>query len=154
MLCNIIFTTGTGIDDDIGSLLEGREKGVVQETASTLYPGQSLQCFSSLTKPDMQLICPAARSTWCVKEVSSMKQDQCGQTQYFGDLFIDSMCVFKKCAADCVEGTFNFKYGPTEYTRQRFCCNTNYCNSSSPKYMNATSLLIVCILSLLGLFLL
>lgn len=50
------------------------------------YPG-GLQCYSYKTKPDRVVICPEARNAFCVKEVSNLNQDLCGQTQYFGDLY-------------------------------------------------------------------
>eukprot|EP01042_Synura_sphagnicola_P012801 gene12801-16274_t len=68
------------------------------------YPMESLQCYSYLTKPDMKLICPASRNKYCVKEVSTLTQDICGATQYFGDMYVNKQCVFKKCNATCTPG--------------------------------------------------
>jgi hypothetical protein len=94
------------------------------------YPSSTLQCFSDLTKPDYELICPPARHQWCVKEVSNVDQTLCGSTQYFGDRFVDGDCRFKYCAAECEEGTFTFIYDGETYTRTRYCCEQNMCNSA------------------------
>ena len=96
---------------------------------SGLWPYDTLRCYSSMTKPDMQLICPEARSAFCVKEISDLKQDLCGKTQYFGDIYDQSLCFYKKCAATCVPGITNFRYAGRTFVRQRFCCSTDYCNS-------------------------
>jgi hypothetical protein len=95
----------------------------------SIWPYDTLRCYSSMTKPDMQLICPEARSTYCVKEISDLKQDLCGKTQYFGDVYENSLCYFKKCSATCVPGISNFRYAGRTFVRQRFCCSTDYCNS-------------------------
>ena len=98
------------------------------------YPSTTLSCYSSYTKPDGQLICPEARSKYCVKELSTLKQDLCGESQYFGDQYIDNLCVLKKCSAECVPGQYPFTYGGLEYVRVRYCCQANYCNSASKRY--------------------
>ena len=95
------------------------------------YPFNKLKCYSSLTRPDTLLICPQGRNSFCVKEVTSLKQDLCGKTQYFGDTYANEECAYKKCAHKCVEEQIEFQYGGQSYTRKRFCCNDkNYCNSS------------------------
>lgn len=96
------------------------------------YPSSSLQCFSTLTVPDMKLICPMDRNMYCVKETSDLRQNLCGFTKYFGDIFVDSICQYKKCAAECTEGPVPFEYEGAVYTRNIYCCNDkDYCNSSS-----------------------
>ena len=77
----------------------------------------------------MQLICPAARSSFCVKEVTTLKPDLCGHTKYFGDMYVDSVCVLRKCAAECAEGLTFFEFQKEQYTRSTFCCDTNFCNA-------------------------
>ena len=114
---------------------------------SCLYPQNALKCYSSLTRPDNQLICPQGRDVYCVKEVSSLKKDLCGKTQYFGDTMVGELCEFKKCSDKCVEGQYEFIFGGTVYTRNRFCCNdANYCNSSFKNSKFAYSLLILVLL--------
>lgn len=125
------------------------------------YPLTSLQCYSYLTKPDMKLICPASRyfycfmifykvygcfcrENYCVKQVSSLTQDICGGTQYFGDLYVNKECVFKKCNATCSEGTENFEFQGNTYSRSTYCCKTDYCNSAIRK--NAVSIMTLLIL--------
>ena len=97
------------------------------------YPAGALRCKSSLTRPDNQLICPQGRNVYCVKEVSSLKQDLCGKTQYFGDTYHDEECVYKKCAAQCVEGEYQFNFGGNNYTRRRFCCNDAHLCNDAPR---------------------
>lgn len=99
------------------------------QLSHAVWPYDTLRCYSSMTKPDMKLICPEARSSYCVKEISDLKQDLCGKTQYFGDIYDKSLCFYKKCAATCVPGITNFRYAGRTFVRQRFCCNTDYCNS-------------------------
>jgi hypothetical protein len=72
------------------------------------------------------------RNNHCIKEVSDLKADLCGKTQYFGDYWDAELgiCYFKKCSEACIEGEYTFKFGPKTYTRTRYCCNDkNYCNS-------------------------
>jgi hypothetical protein len=64
---SIIFLSNTLSSVTSKYLLIDLEKTIVD------YPSNSLQCYSSLTKPDMKLICPAARSSYCVKELSTLK---------------------------------------------------------------------------------
>lgn len=70
------------------------------------------------------------RAKYCVKEVTTLTQNLCGQTQYFGDLYENALCQFKKCSAECEEGSYNFEYQGQSYARTRYCCNTDYCNSA------------------------
>lgn len=119
-----------------------------------LYPSTSLKCFSSKTKPDNSLICPLKRNTYCVKEVADLKQDLCGKTQYFDDVFINSLCINYKCAETCVEGTKAFYYNGIEHTRTTYCCTTDYCNSSSRRHLISgllalTSICILCVVSMM-----
>jgi hypothetical protein len=107
------------------------------------YPSTTLSCYSSYTKPDGQLICPEARSKFCVKELSTLKQDLCGESQYFGDQYIDNLCVLKKCSAECEEGQYQFTYGGLQYVRVRYCCNSNYCNSASRSSAGATTVVVL-----------
>lgn len=71
------------------------------------------------------------RSSYCVKDVTSLTQNLCGATQYYGDLYINKQCQFKKCSDECVEGTTTFTFQGQVYTRDRYCCTTNYCNAAS-----------------------
>ena len=95
------------------------------------YPQTTLKCYSTLQKPDGRSICPEARAKFCVKEISTLRQDICGHTQYFGDQYVNSVCVLKKCSAECVDEVISFKYADLPFTRQRTCCATDYCNSGS-----------------------
>jgi hypothetical protein len=76
------------------------------------------------------------RNKYCIKEVSSLTQNLCGATQYFGDMYAGGQCVLKKCAAECVEETYGFEYEGQTYSRQRFCCNDkDFCNASNKKIL-------------------
>jgi hypothetical protein len=113
-----------------------------------IYPSTTLSCYSSYTKPDRMLICPESRSKFCVKELSTLKEDLCGQSQYFGDEYLQNLCVLKKCSAECVEGQYPFTYGGLLYVRIRYCCQEDYCNSSlrnvaSPALLVMSSIVLV-----------
>ena len=98
------------------------------------YPSTTIQCWSSLTKPTQNLICPDARNNWCVKQTSDLKKDLCGKTQYFGDQWdaANGLCYYKKCGYACKPGATTFTYGGQSYTRNEYCCkNENFCNSST-----------------------
>ena len=110
------------------------------------YPSTTLSCYSSYTKPDGMLICPESRSKYCVKELSTLKQDLCGQSQYFGDQYLENLCVLRKCASECEEGQYSFQYGGLTYVRQRYCCEENYCNSSSRNFASATVLTVLAVI--------
>ena len=89
-----------------------------------------------------------------MKEVSSLKQDLCGKTQYFGDTYVGEECQFKKCSDQCVEGEYEFEYGGTTYTRIRHCCNdANYCNSAPSNATGSLPLLLLAIVSAVAIFL-
>eukprot|EP01035_Chromulina_nebulosa_P025045 gene25045-32651_t len=92
---------------------------IVDKNPSSIkkYPQQSLKCYSSLTKPDKQLICPASRANFCVKQVSSLTSDICGGTQYFGDEYVNGQCQYKKCNATCTPGSFSFTFQGQTYSR-------------------------------------
>ena len=71
------------------------------------------------------------RNNYCVKEVViGLTMDLCGKTQYFGDVWDDTIdkCIYKKCAASCTEQDTAFTYNYETYTRQRYCCEGDYCN--------------------------
>ena len=66
-----------------------------------------------------------------MKEVVGLQQDLCGKTQFFGDLYVNSKCILKMCAAECTPGTYTFEYGGSKYARTTFCCkDQDYCNSA------------------------
>lgn len=120
---------------------------------SKKYPTESLKCYSYLTKPDLELICPAARNKYCVKEVVSLTKDLCGATQYYGDLYINKECQYKKCAAECEEGIYSFEFQGNTYSREVFCCKTDMCNSSLKNFsLNYPIYLILLIISCFFLF--
>lgn len=114
------------------TLLALQNQVVSQPNPQTLanWPSKTLSCYSSLTKPDMKLICPAQRSSFCIKEESTLRQDLCGHTQYFGDMFVNSLCVYRKCGDTCTPGVTSFTYAGLTYTRTRYCCTTSYCNAA------------------------
>lgn len=112
------------------------------------YPLTTLRCYSTFTKPDGQLICPEARSKYCVKEISNLRQDLCGHTQYFGDTYMNNLCILRKCSDECKDEIYKFTYGTLEYTRTRTCCSTDYCNGSSKTKSSSNLLTIVCTLLL------
>lgn len=73
----------------------------------------------------------SVRSNYCVKEISSLTENLCGKTQYFGDVYVNSLCEFKKCADSCSEETISFEFEGNSYSRQRYCCKSDYCNSAA-----------------------
>lgn len=110
------------------------------------YPQTTLKCFSTYQKPDGKSICPEARAKFCVKEVSNLRQDLCGHTQYFGDEYKNSICVLRKCATECKDEMYSFQYGALTFTRQRSCCTSDYCNAGSRTAGGVVAL--VCMLAL------
>ena len=94
------------------------------------------------------------RDVFCVKEVSSLKQDLCGKTQYFGDTYVGEECQFKKCSDQCVEGEYQFQYAGFTYTRIRHCCNdANYCNSAQSDSKGAFSFALIAVVSVVAILL-
>ena len=145
----------TAVSVDGRALQEVSENpgGYIDETASGQvltngdYPSTTLSCYSSYTKPDGQSICPESRSKYCVKELSTLKQDLCGQSQYFGDEYLDNLCVLRKCAATCEEGQYPFVYAGLTYVRVRYCCQANYCNSSPKTVSFSIVVMLVCVVA-------
>lgn len=66
-----------------------------------------------------------------MKEVSSLTQNLCGKTQYFGDLYTNSQCEFRKCSDHCEPGTETFGFEGQIYSRSTYCCKSDYCNAGS-----------------------
>ncbi|KAJ1415197.1 hypothetical protein B484DRAFT_334980 [Ochromonadaceae sp. CCMP2298] len=99
--------------------------------ASAAWPITSLKCFSSMTQVDNRLICPEARTAYCVKEISSLTQDLCGKSQYFGDIYANAQCEYRKCSDHCTAGTEIFEFEGQTYSRDRYCCKSDYCNSAT-----------------------
>ena len=60
-----------------------------------------------------------------------MTQNLCGKTQYFGDLYQNSQCEFRKCSDKCLAGTETFLFEGISYSRTRYCCKDDYCNSGA-----------------------
>jgi len=119
------------------------------------YPTTTLKCYSTFLKGATdQLTCPEARSNFCVKEVSTLRQDLCGHTQYFGDQYILNVCVTRKCAAECKDESWQFDYGDLTYTRSRTCCKTNYCNSGFSLKRGTSAFTLACVAALSALLLL
>ena len=100
----------------------------------------------------MRLICPAARSSYCVKETTTLKPDLCGHTKYFGDMYVDSICVLRKCAAECKEGLTFFEFNKEQYSRSTFCCETSFCNAGNRSNVISFGLSLALILILILLF--
>ena len=49
-----------------------------------------------------------------------MTQNLCGKTQYFGDLYQNSQCEFRKCSDKCLAGTETFLFEGISYSRTRY----------------------------------
>lgn len=102
------------------------------------YPRGTRQCMSTSTKPDGKLICPESRRKFCVKEIANVPEEICGKTQYYGDVYEQALCVYRKCAAECVEGSKPFVYAGIEYRRDSYCCEADFCNAGTSRaYSNA-----------------
>lgn len=86
-----------------------------------------------------------------MKEVSSLTADICGKTQYFGDDYTNSQCEFRKCADTCKAETFIFQFEGQSFSRTRYCCKNDYCNSATAT--KASYVLLVGVMGALGLFL-
>jgi hypothetical protein len=132
------------------------------------WPSTTLKCFTTTTYPDGRLICPEARyafktllkwtlslnpsviclirSKYCVKVDTNLKADLCGGTQYFNDVWINSHCFYKNCAATCTEGESTFEYGYETYTRKTYCCDSDWCNSGSQLFRGRGILYLLCTL--------
>lgn len=92
------------------------------------------------------------RNKYCVKEVSSLTKNLCGGTQYFGDIYVQKECQFKKCSDTCEEETYNFEFEGRTYTRSRYCCSSDFCNAGSRTYgasMGGFLVLLICLCSYL-----
>lgn len=86
------------------------------------------------------------RNKYCVKEVSTLTQDICGATQYFGDMYVNKQCVFKKCNATCTPGTYTFSFQGTTYSRTTYCCKHDLCNAAWSSRIRPTSLQVLLLL--------
>jgi len=101
------------------------------------YPVGALQCMSTLTLPEEQLICPKGRDSFCEKnELPNIPASKCGKGEYFGFKYDEKIkrCAWRRCAAACEErmGTTQIEVDGEEYNWDRYCCNDeDFCNTSS-----------------------
>jgi hypothetical protein len=121
-----------------------------QNVVVAYYPIMTRRCKSTLTKPDGELICPESNRNWCMKEVASLEKDLCGRTQYYGDIYENNICLTRRCADECVEGTKFFMYEGTQYKREVYCCNDqDFCNSAYRHTLVFTWTISIVIISLI-----
>ncbi|CAM9875052.1 unnamed protein product, partial [Choristocarpus tenellus] len=87
-------------------------------------------CVSSLTEPDLLLVCPEFRNSYCVKEESTLSEADCGRSIYFGDKWNSQTgrCEYRKCLDECAESSWDFAFEGEIYERNRFCCDFDNCN--------------------------
>lgn len=78
--------------------------------------------------------------------MSSLTQNLCGATQYFGDLYKNKECQFKACADKCTPGVSTFEFQGKSYTRTTYCCSTDYCNSASSQLGRVLVLAVLAVL--------
>lgn len=96
------------------------------------YPTSALRCYSSMTSPDNILICPESQNMFCIKEMVELKEDLCGKTRYFGDVYDRGTCTLRKCSRNCTDDfRYTFTHGPYTYARHTFCCKDDLCNTAS-----------------------
>jgi hypothetical protein len=60
-----------------------------------------------------------------------LTENLCGKTQYYGDLYQNSQCEFRKCSDHCEAGAESFFFEGIQYSRTRYCCKNDYCNSAA-----------------------
>lgn len=97
------------------------------------YPQTALKCHATAAARG-ETICPEDRNNYCIKAESTIPRGKCGTV---GDYRFDEWdrklgrCVYRTCAASCLNGTTKFgDSAETEYERMTYCCSSNKCNAA------------------------
>ena len=96
------------------------------------YPQEALKCFSTQAAKG-ETICPIDRSNYCVKEESTVSRSDCGSVDpHRFDVWDRRLgkCVYRKCAASCLNDTVATFGDAEQYERSIYCCAKNKCNGS------------------------
>ena len=107
---------------------------IVRSTAATAnkYPQEALTCFSTEAAKG-ETICPIDRSNYCIKEESTVSRSECGSVDpHRFDVWDRRLgkCVYRKCAASCLNDTATTFGDAEQYSRSVYCCASNKCNGS------------------------
>lgn len=95
------------------------------------YPQEALKCFSTEAAKG-ETICPVDRSSYCIKEESTVSRADCGSVDpHRFDVWDKRLgrCVYRKCAASCLNDTVT-TFGDQQYERSVYCCASNKCNGA------------------------
>jgi len=99
-------------------------------TANT-YPKEALKCYSTQAARG-ETICPVDRSSYCIKEESTVSRSECGSVDpHRFDVWDKRLgkCVYRKCAAACRNDTVT-TFGDQQYERSIYCCDSTKCNGA------------------------
>ena len=94
-------------------------------TANT-YPKEALKCYSKQAARG-ETICPVDRSSYCIKEESTVSRSECGSVDVWDKRL--GKCVYRKCAAACRNDTVT-TFGDQQYERSIYCCDSTKCNGA------------------------
>ena len=96
------------------------------------YPQEALKCYSS-SATDGETICPVDRNNFCIKEESTTSRGECGTVDpYRFDVWDRRLgkCVYRKCAAGCLNDTVITFGDAQQYSRETYCCTSDKCNGA------------------------
>ena len=104
------------------------------------YPQEALKCYSS-SAANGETICPVGRNSYCIKEESTTSRGECGTVDpYRFDIWDLRLgrCVYRKCAASCLNDTATTFGDAQQYSRTTYCCTSNRCNGAMETVSQST----------------
>ena len=105
------------------------------------YPQEALKCYSSSAADGETIICPVGRNNYCIKEESTTSRGECGTVDpYQFDIWDRRLgrCVYRKCAASCLNDTLTTFGDAQQYSRTTYCCTSNRCNGAMETVSQST----------------
>ena len=108
--------------------------------ATEKYPQEALRCYSS-SAANGETICPVDRNSYCIKEESTTSRGECGTVDpYRFDIWDRRLgrCIYRKCAASCLNDTVAMFGDAQQYSRTTYCCSSNRCNGAMDTVSQST----------------
>mmetsp|Transcript_10050 Transcript_10050/g.28162 ORF Transcript_10050/g.28162 Transcript_10050/m.28162 type:complete len:151 (+) Transcript_10050:111-563(+) len=129
--------------------------GSSKAAATNKYPRDALNCYFSQAA-NGETICPIDRNNYCIKEETTVSRGECGSVDpYQFDVWDRKLgkCVYRKCAASCLNDTVTTFGDAQQYGRSIYCCSSNRCNGAIGPNAGSSTLSVALSMGVLAYFL-